>query len=45
MAVTIKSEIERLQKLYADADPRQREVAEGLIVQAARLRVQLDKLW
>lgn len=45
MAITIKSETERLQALYADADPRKREVAEGLIVQAARLRVQLDKLW
>lgn len=43
--MTEKSEIERLNKIYQDLPPNQFEVAQGLIVQAARLRVRLDKLW
>ena len=41
---TEKSETERLQAVYANLQPKQKQLAQGLIVQAARLRVQLDKL-
>ena len=41
---TEKSETERLQTVYANLQPKQKQLAQGLIVQAARLRVQLDKL-
>ena len=40
-----KKEIERLTKIYMHLPPNQFAVAEGLIVQAARLRVSLDDLW
>ena len=43
--VTEKSEIERLTEIYKDLPPNEFAVAQGLIVQAARLRVRLDKLW
>lgn len=43
--VTEKSEIERLTDIYKDLPPNEFEVAQGLIVQAARLRVRLDSLW
>lgn len=43
--ITEKSEIERLNKIYEDLPPNQYEVAQGLIIQAARLRVRLDALW
>lgn len=43
--ITEKSEIERLTEIYKDLPPNQFAVAQGLIVQAARLRVRLDKLW
>lgn len=43
--VTEKSEIRRLRKVYAGMEPNQLKVVEGLIVEAARLRVRLDYLW
>lgn len=42
---TVKSEIQRLTEIYRDLPPNQFAVAQGLIVQAARLRVRLDQLW
>lgn len=44
-AITEKSEIARLKKIYADLPANKLAVAQGLIVQAARLRVRLDQLW
>lgn len=38
-------EIARLRRLYEALPPKQLALAEGLIIQAARLRVRLDKLW
>ena len=38
-------EIERLTEIYKDLPPNQFAVAQGMIVQAARLRVRLDTLW
>ena len=38
-------EIERLTEIYQGLPPKQFALAEGLIIQAARLRVRLDKLW
>ena len=43
--ITEESEIRRLSRIYRDLPPNQFAVARGLIVQAARLRVRLDKLW
>lgn len=43
--VTEKSEIARLTKIYKDLPPNKFAVAQGLIVQAARLRVRLNQLW
>lgn len=42
---TVESEIERLTELYKELPPKKFALAEGLIVQAARLRVRLDSLW
>ena len=38
-------EIERLTEIYRGLPPKQFALAQGLIIQAARLRVRLDKLW
>ena len=38
-------EVERLTEIYKGLPPKQFALAEGLIIQAARLRVRLDKLW
>ena len=38
-------EVARLLRLYEGLPPKQLALAEGLIIQAARLRVRLDKLW
>ena len=38
-------EITRLTKIYKGLPPKQFALAQGLIIQAARLRVRLDKLW
>lgn len=43
--ITEKAEIERLTQLYQDIPENKKELVEGLIAQAARLRVSLDKLW
>ena len=42
--VTEKSEIARLAQIYAGLPEKQLALAQGLIAQAARLRVQLDQL-
>lgn len=43
--ITEESEIRRLSKIYKDLPPNQFAVVQGLIVQAARLRVRLNELW
>lgn len=43
--LTEKSEIERLNTIYKDLPENKKKVAEGLIVQSARLRIRLDQLW
>ena len=40
-----QTEVERLTEIYQGLPPKQFALAEGLIIQAARLRVRLDKLW
>ena len=40
-----QKEIDRLTAIYKNLPPNQFAVAQGLIVQAARLRVSLDDLW
>lgn len=42
---TVESEVKRLTELYRELPPKKFALAEGLIVQAARLRVRLDTLW
>lgn len=44
-STTEAKEIKRLRKVFENLPPNKLEVAEGLIVQAARLRVRLDELW
>lgn len=43
--ITEESEIRRLTRIYKNLPPNEFAVAQGLIVQAARLRVRLNKLW
>lgn len=43
--ITEASEIRRLNRIFKDLPANKRDVAYGLIVQAARLRVRLDRLW
>ena len=43
--ITEQSEIKRLTDIYKGLPQNQFAVAHGLIVQAARLRVRLDRLW
>ena len=43
--LTEAGELRRLKKLYADIPDNKKELVEGLLVQAARLRVSLDQLW
>lgn len=43
--ITERSEIKRLTEIYKDLPPNEFAVAQGLIEQAARLRVRLDRLW
>lgn len=38
-------EVERLTEIYKGLPSKQFALAQGLIIQAARLRVRLDKLW
>ena len=40
-----QAEVERLTQIYRGLPPKQFALAQGLIIQAARLRVRLDKLW
>jgi len=40
-----QAEINRLTEIYQGLPPKQFALAQGLIIQAARLRVRLDKLW
>ena len=42
---TEKSETNRLTKIFKALPPNQFAVAQGMIVQAARLRIRLDQLW
>lgn len=41
---TEAAEIRRLTRIYANMPAKQRQLADGLIAQAARLRVRLDEL-
>ena len=43
--LTVKSEVKRLSRILSAVPEEKLAVAEGLIVQAARLRVQLDELY
>ena len=43
--ITERSEIKRLTEIYKDLPPNEFAVAQGLIEQAERLRVRLDRLW
>lgn len=43
--ITEESEIARLKRIYKNLPPNEFAVAQGLIVQAARLRVRLNQLW
>ena len=40
-----QTEVERLTEIYQGLPPKQFALAQGLIIQAARLRVRLDKVW
>lgn len=40
----IRQEYERIKMLFADVDDRQLQLVDGAIIEAARLRVELDKL-
>lgn len=42
---TVDAEVKRLAALYKELPPKKFELAQGLILQAARLRVRLDNLW
>ena len=41
----VKKEVSRLKKIYKDIDKKDMAAVEGLIVQAARLRISLDIMW
>lgn len=43
--ITEKSEIARLTKIYKNLPPHKFQVVQGLIAEAARLRVMVDTLW
>ena len=42
--IEIRQEYERIKKLFADVDEKQLELVDGAILEAARLRVELDRL-
>lgn len=42
--VEIKQEYERIRALFADVDEKQLQLVDGAIIEAARLRVELDRL-
>lgn len=41
----VKKEEERLRKIFKDIPPNKLKVVDGLITQAARLRILLDEMW
>ncbi|WP_024348199.1 hypothetical protein [Lacrimispora indolis] len=41
----VKSEKSRLTKLYKEIPENKKKIVEGLIIQAARLRILLDEMW
>lgn len=43
--LTEQGELRRLKKLYEDIPDNKKELVDGLLVQAARLRVSLNNLW
>lgn len=43
--LTVSAEIERLTAIYQGLPPKQFALAQGLIAEAARLRVRCNKLW
>ena len=43
--LTVRDEIERLTGIYHGLPPKQFALAQGLIAEAARLRVRCDALW
>ena len=43
--IEIRQEYERIKKLFADVDEKQLELVDGAILEAARLRVELDRLY
>lgn len=43
--LTVAAEIERLNAIYQELPPKQFALAQGLIAEAARLRVRCNKLW
>lgn len=43
--VLVKKEKNRLNRLFKDIPDKKKKAVEGLIVQAARLRVLLDEMW
>ena len=45
MLIEIRQEYERIKKLFADVDEKQLELVDGAILEAARLRVELDRLY
>jgi len=44
-AITVESEVRRLNKIYKNLPPNKFAIAEGLIVEAARQRVLCDEAW
>lgn len=42
--LTEAAEIKRLLTIYSNLQPKQKELAQGLIAQAARIRIRLDEL-
>ena len=43
--MTEKTEVKRLREIYKGLPPKQFALAQGLIAEAARLRVRCDMLW
>lgn len=41
---TVKQEYQRIKALFADVDEKQLQLVDGAILEAARLRVELDRL-
>ena len=42
--IEIRQEYERIKKLFVDVDEKQLQLVDGAILEAARLRVELDRL-